>query len=80
MEDSEDEDTSGDEETKILFMGVDTQAQNGESNEEGIVDLKSKLISALKELENAGERTDSQTISLASWKLKSLMPKRLKRT
>ena len=32
-------------------MGVDTQAQNGESDEEGEVDLKSELISALEELE-----------------------------
>ena len=45
MEDSEDE------ETKILFMGIDTQAQNGESNEEGEVYLKTKLISALEEIE-----------------------------
>ena len=42
---------SEDEETKILFMGVDTQAQNGESDEEGEVDLKDELISALEELE-----------------------------
>ena len=32
-------------------MGIDTQAQNGESDEEGIVDLKGELISALEELE-----------------------------
>ena len=32
-------------------MRVDTQAQNGESDEEGEVDLKSELISALEELE-----------------------------
>ena len=50
MEYSEDEDTSGDEETKILFMGVDTQAQNGESDKEGEVGLKFELISALEEL------------------------------
>ena len=51
MEDNEDEDTSGDEETKILFVGIDTQAQNGKSYEEGIVDLKYELISSLEELE-----------------------------
>ena len=50
MEDSEDEDTSGDEETKIILMGIDTQAQNGESNEESIVDLKNELITTLEEL------------------------------
>ena len=32
-------------------MGIDTQARNGESDEEGIVDLKGELISALEELE-----------------------------
>ena len=32
-------------------MQVDTQAQNGESDEEGEVDLKDELISALEELE-----------------------------
>ena len=31
MEDSEDADTSEDEETEILFMGVDTQASNSDS-------------------------------------------------
>ena len=61
-------------------MGVDTQAQNGESDEEGEVDLKAELISALEELENAGERTKSQTMSLASWKLNFQRPKGLKRT
>ena len=32
-------------------MGIDTQSRNGESDEEGIVDLKVELISALEELE-----------------------------
>ena len=32
-------------------MGVDTQAQNGESDEEGEVDFKVELISSLEELE-----------------------------
>ena len=32
-------------------MGIDTQAQNGESDEEGVVDLKVELISALEYLE-----------------------------
>ena len=50
MEDSEDEDISGDQEIEILFMGIETQAQVGESDEEGEVDLKDKLTSALEEL------------------------------
>ena len=40
MEDSEDANTSEDEETKILFMGLDTQASNGDSNKGGEVDLR----------------------------------------
>ena len=35
MEDSEDSDTSEDEETKILFMGLNTQASNSDSDIEG---------------------------------------------
>ena len=33
-------------------MGVDTQAKNDESYEEGVVDIKDELISFLKELIN----------------------------
>ena len=40
MEDSEYVDTSEDEETEILFMGVDTRASNSDSNVEGEVDLR----------------------------------------
>ena len=32
-------------------MGVDTQVHDGESDEEGELDLKDELISALEELE-----------------------------
>ena len=32
-------------------MGIETQAQDGGSDEEGEVDLKAELISALEELE-----------------------------
>ena len=51
MEDNEDADTSEDEQTEILFMGVDTQSSNSESNVEGEVDLRAKHVSALEELE-----------------------------
>ena len=50
-------------------MGVDTQAQNSELDEEGEVDLKLNSLVILKNLKNAGERTKSQTMSLVSWKL-----------
>ena len=51
MEDNEDEDTSGDNEAEILFTGIKTQVQDGESDEEGEVDLQDELSSALEELE-----------------------------
>ena len=51
MEDSEDSYTSEDEETEILFMGLDTQASNSDSDLEGEVDLRDELVSALEELE-----------------------------
>ena len=37
-------------------MRVDTQAQNGESDEEGIVDLKVEPISSLEELEKCKKK------------------------
>ena len=69
MEDSEYADTSEDEETKILFMGLDTQASNSDSNVEGEVDLIAELVRTLEELEKCRKRTNNQLISLVSWKL-----------
>ena len=43
-----------------MFMGIETQAQDGESDEEGEVDLKAELISALEELEK-WRKKNSQT-------------------
>ena len=51
MEDSEDVDTSEDEETEILFMVLDTQASNSDSDVEGEAKLRVELVSALEELE-----------------------------
>ena len=48
MEDSEDEESTEDEETKVLVMGIQTQGD--ESDVEGEVDLKDKIISALENL------------------------------
>ena len=50
MEDSEDSYGSEVEETKVLFMGLDTQAWNSDSDVEGEVDLRVELVSALEEL------------------------------
>ena len=56
MEDSEDADTSEDDETKILFMGLDTQASNSDSDVEGEVELRVELVSALEELEKCRKK------------------------
>ena len=45
MEDSKDADTSEDEETEILFMGINTQASNSDSD-----------VSALEELEKCRKK------------------------
>ena len=47
MEDNEDSDGSEVEETEVLFMGLDTQASNSDSDIEGEVDLRDELVSAL---------------------------------
>ena len=47
-------------------MGIETQAQDGELDEEGEVDLKTELISALEELEKCRKKTNSQTKSLVT--------------
>ena len=51
VEDSEDLDESEAEETKVLFMGLDTQASNSDLDMEGEVDLRDELASTLEELE-----------------------------
>ena len=56
MEDSEDAFTSEDEETEILFMGIDTQASNSDSDVDGEVDLRYELVSALEELEKCWKK------------------------
>ena len=56
MEDSEDSYESEVEETKVLFMGLDTQAWNSDSDVEGEVDLRVELVSALEELEKCRKK------------------------
>ena len=77
MEDSEEEDTSGDEKTQILFMGVDTQAHNGESDEEGEVDLKSELISAIEELEKCRRKNKQSNHVIGKLETQLLESKRI---
>ena len=56
MEDSEDVDTSENVETKIIFMGLDTQDSNSDPDVEGEVDLRDELVSALEELEKCKKK------------------------
>ena len=44
------------EETEILFMGLDTQASNSDSEVEGEVDLRAELVSAHEELEKCRKK------------------------
>ena len=39
------------EETKVLFMGLDTQASNSDSNVEWEIDIRAELVSALEEIQ-----------------------------
>ena len=48
MEDNEDLDESEPKETKVLFMGLDTQTSNSDSDVEGEVDLRDELVSSLE--------------------------------
>ena len=48
LEDSEDSDGRQVEETEVLFMGLDTQASNSDSDVEGEVDLRVELVSTLE--------------------------------
>ena len=43
-------------------MGIETKAQDGESYEEGEVDLKSRCISGLEELEKCRKKNQSNQI------------------
>ena len=62
-------------------MGIETQAQDGESDEEGEVDLKDELISALEELEKCRKtKTNSQTKSLVTRRPSFKRSRRLKKT
>ena len=56
IEDSKYLDGSEVEETKVLFMGLDTQASNSDAVIEGEVDLRYELVSALEELEKCRKK------------------------
>ena len=56
IENSEDSYKSEVEETKVLFMGLDTQASHSDLYIEGEVDLRAELVSALEELEKCRKK------------------------
>ena len=49
-------------------MGIETEDQDGESDEEGDVDLKSELISALEELEKCRKKNKQSNQIISSLK------------
>ena len=65
MEDSEDSYGSKVEETEGLFMGLDTQASNSDSDMEGEVDLRVELVSALEELEKCRKKNKQSNILIS---------------
>ena len=56
MEDSEDSYGSEVEEIEVLFMGLDTEAANSDSDVEGELDLKVELVSSLEEFEKCRKK------------------------
>ena len=65
MEESEDSDGSEFEETEVLFMGLDTQASNSDSDVEGEVDLRAELVSALEELEKCRKKNKQSNLIIS---------------
>ena len=56
MEDSEDSNGNEVEETEVLFMGLDTQASNSDSDMEGKLDLRVELVTIPEELEKCRKK------------------------
>ena len=56
MEDIEYSDESEAEGTEVLFISLDTQNSNSDSDIEGEVDLRDELVSALEELEKSRKK------------------------
>ena len=77
MEDSEDADTSEDEETEILFMGLDTQTSNSDSDVEREVDLRVELVSSLEELEKCRKKNIQSSHIISELEAQILDAKRI---
>ena len=58
-------------------MGIDTQAQNGESDEEGILYLKAEIISALEELEKCRRKNKQSNHVISELQTQLLQEKKI---
>ena len=58
-------------------MGIETEDQDGESDEEGDVDLKSELISALEELEKCRRKKKKSNHVISELETQLLEAKRI---
>ena len=65
MEDSEDSNESEAKETEVLFMGLDNQTSNSDSDVEGEVDLKVELVSALEELDKSRKKNKQSNLIIS---------------
>ena len=66
MEDNEDEEIKENEE--IIFMGIENQTSDDESDVEGEVDVEAELISALEEIEKCRRRNKYLKEQLSKYK------------
>ena len=77
MEDSEYSDGSDVEENDFLFMGLDTQASNSDSDMEGEVYLRAKVVSALEELEKCRKKNKQKNIIISQLEAQLLYAKKV---
>ena len=79
MEYNEDSYGSEFEETEVLFMGIDTQASNSDSDMEGEVDLRDELVSALEELEKCRKKNGKSNILISQLEAQLLDAKKVEK-
>ena len=77
MEDNEDSDGSEVEETDVLFMGLDTQTSNSDSDIEGEVDLRDEIVSSLEELEKCRKKNRQSNIIISQLEAQLLDAKKI---
>ena len=65
MEDSEYLDVSEVEETEVLFMGLETQTSNSDSDVVGEVDPRDEVVSALEELDKSRKKNKQSNLIIS---------------